>query len=321
MYFNHLPQHLKRKPLSHAVFGGLVALGTLVSAPVSAGALCGANPCAARKGGGTLLLAAACNPCNPCAAKKACNPCNPCAAKQACNPCNPCAAKQACNPCNPCAAKKACNPCNPCAAKKACNPCNPCAAKKACNPCNPCGGAKVSASQFMRPAGVNISTRIDPALIAEGKHLWYDKSMSSNGLACASCHENNAALNATFAQAYPHKVAMPSQMAGVGKIYADEMAQFCMVVPMQSKPLAWNSRQIKALTSYTIALQRSFNPCAAKKASAGACNPCNPCAAKKACNPCNPCAAKKACNPCNPCAAKKNPCNPCNPCAAKKTSG
>ena len=285
MYFNHLPQHLKRKPLSHAVFGGLVALGTLVSAPVSAGALCGANPCAARKGGGTLLLAAACNPCNPCAAKKACNPCNPCAAK------------------------------------------------KACNPCNPCGGAKVSASQFMRPAGVNISTRIDPALIAEGKHLWYDKSMSSNGLACASCHENNAALNATFAQAYPHKVAMPSQMAGVGKIYADEMAQFCMVVPMQSKPLAWNSRQIKALTSYTIALQRSFNPCAAKKASAGACNPCNPCAAKKACNPCNPCAAKKACNPCNPCAAKKacnpcnpcaakkNPCNPCNPCAAKKTSG
>ncbi len=29
----------------------------------------------------------------------------------------------------------------------------------------------------------------------------------------------------------------------------------------------------------------------------GACNPCNPCAAK---NPCNPCGA---CNPCNPCAA------------------
>jgi len=57
---------------------------------------------------------------------------------------------------------------------------------------------------------------------------------------------------------------------------------------------------------------------------AAACNPCNPCAAKKnACNPCNPCAAKKnACNPCNPCAAKKkkNPCNPCNPCAAKKST-
>ena len=53
---------------------------------------------------------AACNPCNPCAAKKLIKKkVNPCAAK---NPCNPCAAK---NPCNPCAAK---NPCNPCAAKK-----------------------------------------------------------------------------------------------------------------------------------------------------------------------------------------------------------
>ena len=67
---------------------------------------------------------AACNPCNPCAAK---NPCNPCGA------CNPCAAAcGACNPCNPCAAKNPCNPCgaaNPCAAAcGACNPCNPCAA-------------------------------------------------------------------------------------------------------------------------------------------------------------------------------------------------
>lgn len=90
---------------------------------------------------------AACNPCNPCAAKNPCNPCNPCAAK---NPCNPCAAKNPCNPCaakaacNPCAARcviprlakaSACNPCNPCAAK---NPCNPCAAANPCNPCNPC---------------------------------------------------------------------------------------------------------------------------------------------------------------------------------------
>ena len=55
--------------------------------------------------GGSSIARAACNPCNPCAAKKveeciagvedACNPCNPCAAKavEACkNPCNPCAA-------------------------------------------------------------------------------------------------------------------------------------------------------------------------------------------------------------------------------------
>jgi hypothetical protein len=303
MHFYHLPQHLKRKTLSHAMFGGLIALGTLIVAPVVASSLCGANPCAARKGK-ALVLAASCNPCNPCAAKKACGACNPCAAKKACGACNPCAAKKACG---------ACNPCNPCAAKKGCG---------ACNPCNPCAGAKVSAKQFTRPAGVKISTRIDPTLLAEGEKLWNDTNLSSNGLACGTCHKDNGALNASFAQDYPHKVAMPSQMAGVDKIYADEMAQFCLLVPMQSKTLAWNSRQLKALTTYTIALQRTFNPCAAKKAGGGACNPCNPCAAKKACGACNPCAAKKACGACNPCAAKKkNPCNPCNPCAAKKTNG
>jgi hypothetical protein len=64
----------------------------------------------------------------------------------ACNPCNPCAAK---NPCNPCAAASgsASGACavprlqsaaaaNPCAAK---NPNNPCGAA---NPCNPCGAAE-----------------------------------------------------------------------------------------------------------------------------------------------------------------------------------
>ena len=238
------------------------------------------NPCAAKK-----------NPCNPCAAKK--NPCNPCAAK---NPCNPCAAAKACNPCNPCAAKNPCNPCaaknpcNPCAAAKACNPCNPCAAK---NPCNPCGAGKLAATAFMRPSGLSASYTSNAALIEEGKRLWNDTSLSSNGLACGTCHKDMAALNKSFSQPYPHEVAMPSQMAGVGSIHADEMVQFCMVQPMQSKPLHWNSKSLAALTAYTLELQKSFNPCAA---------------------------AKNPCNPCNPCAAKKNPCNPCNPCAAKKTS-
>jgi len=102
------PVHINRKPLYAAVVGGVFAVSA--STVVIADAV---NPAATQN---PLVLAASCNPCNPCAAKK--NPCNPCAAKKACNPCNPCAAKKACNPCNPCAAKK--NPCNPCAAK---NPC------------------------------------------------------------------------------------------------------------------------------------------------------------------------------------------------------
>ncbi len=121
------PFHMNRKPLSAAVLGGIVA----ISAPNVLLAEDGANPWAASKtfSQGELLRLAACTPCG---AKKACNPCNPCAVKKAaCGACNPCAVKKAaCSPCNPCAVKKAaCSPCNPCAVKKKpCNPCNPCKA-------------------------------------------------------------------------------------------------------------------------------------------------------------------------------------------------
>ena len=92
---------------------------TYLSLAVSTGALLlgAALPGADAGFGAGVALAAACNPCNPCAAQAAASPCNPCAAA---NPCNPCAAAKlvpAAGPCNPCAAA---NPCNPCAAA---NPC------------------------------------------------------------------------------------------------------------------------------------------------------------------------------------------------------
>ena len=289
-----IPSRLSRKPLCAAVLSGLVTVSAPALVAVAAST---ANPCAARRG---TVLAKACNPCNPCATKGACGPSNPCAVK-----------KKGCNPCSPCAARKACSPCNPCGAKRACSPCNP------CNPCNPCA-AKVSAKDFVRPKGTKIASGNRAKLVAEGKRLWHDKRLSTNDLSCNSCHADNASLNATFAQPFPHRVAMAKQMANVDQVSADEMAQFCLLVPMQSKTLPWGSRELAALAAYTEELQKTFkyNPCAAKNP----CNPCNPCAARKACSPCNPCAVKKSRNPCNPCAPKANPCNPCNPCAAQKSS-
>lgn len=177
----------------------------------------------------------------------------------------------ACNPCNPCKTSAG----NPCAAS---NPCNPCAA---CNPCNPCAATKIDPSEFVRPAGVSVNP-CGANLVAEGKLLWNDPKLSTNDLACGSCHDGGALFNASFEQPYPHKVAMPHQRAGVDKVTVDEMVQFCMVVPMQQKALPWNSRELAALSAYSLELQKnfSFNPCAA--------SPNNPCAAA---NPCNPCAA------------------------------
>ena len=85
------PNHFNRKPIVAAILGGIVAVSSTHVL------MAGTNPPAVKNP--TLMLAATCNPCNPCAAKKACNPCNPCAAKNPCNPCNPCSPCTVENPC------------------------------------------------------------------------------------------------------------------------------------------------------------------------------------------------------------------------------
>ena len=207
---------------------------------------------------------------------------------------------------NPCAAENPCNPCNPCAAANPCNPCNPCAAANPCNPCNPCGGGgKVDPKAILRPAGTGLHAGLSHEdLLKMGGALWNDRGLSTNGLACGVCHQNNGNFNDTFAAPYPHRVAMPHRLSGVDKVALDEMIQFCMLQPMAAEALPWESPELAALTAYGVELQRAF----AQMTMTNPCNPCNPCAAANPCNPCNPCAAANACNPCaaNPCAAGGN---------------
>lgn len=153
----------------------------------------------------------------------------------------------------------------------------------------------------MRPKNYQPYKADQATLLKDGERLWKDTKLSTNGLACNTCHVNNAAFAPTFAKPYPHAVAMATQQAGVKQVHLDEMVQFCMVVPMAAKPLKWDSRDLAALTAYTARVQKTFNPCAAK----------NPCAAR------NPCAAKNPCGARNPCAGR-NPCAAKNPCAARK---
>lgn len=131
--------------------------------------------------------------------------------------------------------------------------------------------------------------------MALGEKLFNDTSLSSNGLSCASCHNDGAGYNATFAKAYPHSVAMARNMFGMDSVHLDEMVQICMVQPMAASPLEWSGKQLAALTTYMGKVQEQLaaNPCALKGGKCGACNPCagkNPCATK------NPCAAKNPCS-------------------------
>lgn len=255
--------------------------------------------------GSLMAMGAACSGPNPCAVKRACSPCGPSASMQAdgATPRNPCAARRSCAPsgCGPCAPRKGCGPCAP---KRGCGPCGPRMAG-----CGPCGAASVSASDFVRPQGYcGPALRMSQALVDEGERLWRDASVGNSGLSCQSCHMNNGNLNASFAKPYPHEVAMPKQQAGVSEVHADEMVQFCMVVPMQSDPLPWDSQELAALTAYTVSLQEDFKaPCGPAMGGCGPCGPmkhgCGPCA-PRGCGPCAP----KGCGPCAP-----RGCGPCAP--------
>lgn len=159
------------------------------------------------------------------------------------------------------------------------NPCNPCAPKSK-NPC--AAGNSMDPKLVTRPAGTKLAGGNAEELVKEGEKLWNSKSLSTNGMACQTCHQDNSGFNASFAKPYPHLVAMPKERAGVNKIALDEMVQFCMVAPMAAKPFAWDSRELAALTAYADTLHKHFKPVAA-----------NPCAAKNPCAPANPCAPRK----------------------------
>lgn len=164
--------------------------------------------------------------------------------------------------------------CAPCSSrsrnsKPASSPCaarNPCAAKSQSSPRNPCAaapgetGTKVDRKQVTRPSNYKPYQASQNELVNEGERLWKDTKLSGNGLTCNSCHQNHSSFSPTFANKYPHPVAMATAQAGVKEVHLDEMIQFCMVVPMSTKPLGWESKSLAALTSYVATLQTSFRP-------------------------------------------------------------
>jgi cytochrome c len=133
-----------------------------------------------------------------------------------------------------------------------------------------------------RPADTRLFAGAHTQLVKEGERLWNDPSLGTSGLACGTCHLNHGHFNPSFTNPFPHPVAMTEQRAGLKQVRLDEMVQFCMVVPMASKPLAWDSEALAALTAYAGQVQKEF-------IKAAAANPCNPCVAK------HPCAAKNPC--------------------------
>ncbi len=162
------------------------------------------------------------------------------------------------------------------------NPCNPCAKKEknACNPCNPCAKGK----KRLRTEKAKDFKK----LVALGKKLWNDEGLGKSGLSCMTCHEGAESLKMDKHMGmWPHQVKMADDIMTL-----DQMINFCMINPMETKPLDPNGVKMTAMAAYYHHFTMSHM---GKKGGMSHHNPCNPCAK-------NPC-AKNACNPC-----AKNPC-------------
>ncbi len=111
--------------------------------------------------------------------------------------------------------------------------------------------------KIVRPAGTVPATGDSAELVKLGEQLWFDKSLSKNGkTACATCHKSTEkrvnGIKKTFLDPYPHYVKMAKKKAHLESITAEGMVQFCMIVPMKADTFAWDSKQLAALTAYTV---------------------------------------------------------------------
>mgnify|MGYP006275238867 CR=1 FL=1 len=116
----------------------------------------------------------------------------------------------------------------------------------------------IDPAQVTRPDGVALHEAPAAELRARGAELFEDTSLSTNGMACATCHADLAQYNDSFAEPYPHAVGMASDMAGLEEVTAAQMAQLCMMVPMAAQPLPWDGVELAALTAYVEAERERF---------------------------------------------------------------
>lgn len=118
--------------------------------------------------------------------------------------------------------------------------------------------ARRSPDEITRPSGVAPYRGDRAELVSYGEKLFADTSLSTNGLACTSCHTDFMGYNDTFKQPYPHYVQMGKDVFGLDRITAEQMVQICMLIPMENKILPWDSKELAALAAYVEELQKEY---------------------------------------------------------------
>ncbi len=81
-------------------------------------------------------------------------------------------------------------------------------------------------------------------VVKEGRALWTDGKLGTNGVACAQCHPNAAN---THPETYPK---FQKQLGKVANFW--EMINWCLRNPLQGQPLAADDPKMTAMIAYAI---------------------------------------------------------------------
>jgi thiosulfate dehydrogenase len=98
-----------------------------------------------------------------------------------------------------------------------------------------------SADQF-NPEDVQRWEQEFQGVVKQGRQLWTDGKLGTNGVACAQCHPNAAN---THPETYPK---FQKQLGRVASLW--EMINWCLRNPLEGQPLAADDPKMVALVSY-----------------------------------------------------------------------
>ena len=103
-----------------------------------------------------------------------------------------------------------------------------------------------------RPAGSTAFEADAAQLLEVGTIRHGDTSLSPDGRSCDTCHLEADSYNPTFNKPWPHFVESVKEKTGLDQITAEGMVQFCMISAMGTRPLAWDSETLAALTEFVM---------------------------------------------------------------------
>jgi cytochrome c len=103
------------------------------------------------------------------------------------------------------------------------------------------GSATARADEFTKQ-DVERWTAQFMGVVAQGRALWTDGKLGTNGVACAQCHPNAANT---------HPETYPKFQKQIGRVITlPEMINWCLRNPLEGQPLALDDPKMTAMVAY-----------------------------------------------------------------------